>query len=171
MLFAATEPVTEEAAAAGLPSGPCLARIEPGRSFLGADVRAGHWRSFFVGIVGEVSLSEDEMMWPNQVVHGERTVHNLRGMPDLAAFLADAAEEDVAGHLRCLDAIAAERGYPRRWCWHRLRERWGLRALRRLGVRRRDVVHGRRGPLAGEEPRPDGRSLQQEEQDNSRGAP
>lgn len=34
-----------------------------------------------------------------QVIHGNRTIYNVRNGWDIARFLADAVKEDVEGHL------------------------------------------------------------------------
>ena len=51
------------------------------------DVHQGPWRNYFVGLVGEVAVVEDEILWPNQV----RTGGGGTGL----------AGGDVPGH--CLD--------------------------------------------------------------------
>ena len=33
----------------------------------GADERAGPWRSYFVGVIGDVDAEEADVLWPNQV--------------------------------------------------------------------------------------------------------
>ena len=50
-----------------------VAAVGPGMSFAVGDVAAGAWRSYLIGIVGEVSLDEDDMQWPNQV----RAMHTI----------------------------------------------------------------------------------------------
>jgi hypothetical protein len=32
-----------------------------------SDVTVGHWHNFFVGVVGDVAVVEDDILWPNQV--------------------------------------------------------------------------------------------------------
>lgn len=41
--------------------------VEEGRSFSGCEMQHGQWRNYLVGVIGELSLDDDEMMWPNQV--------------------------------------------------------------------------------------------------------
>ena len=48
------------------------AELEPfcytaGLRFEGSDERAGHWRNFFIGVVGDVDAQEEDNLWPNQV--------------------------------------------------------------------------------------------------------
>ena len=38
-----------------------------GLKFEGGDERAGHWRNFFIGVVGDVDAQEEDNLWPNQV--------------------------------------------------------------------------------------------------------
>ena len=38
-----------------------------GLKFEGSDERAGHWRNFFIGVVGDVDAQEEDNLWPNQV--------------------------------------------------------------------------------------------------------
>eukprot|EP00873_Tetraselmis_striata_P015474 jgi/Tetstr1/435738/TSEL_024636.t1 len=108
--------------------------VEEGRSFSGCEMQHGQWRNYLVGVIGELSLDDDEMMWPNQVFHGHRTQRNLRDMADLARFLSDIRQEDVAVHLSNLEQMATERRYDWRWCWDLLRARWGAEALGQFGI-------------------------------------
>lgn len=99
-----------------------------------ADVRQGPWLSFFVGLVGGVAPEEADILWPNQVLHRDRVLYNVRNAADVARFLADPRREDVEDHLSNLRRLADERGYRRGWCWHMLRTRWGEGTLRGLGM-------------------------------------
>jgi hypothetical protein len=142
-LFEAAGPLDDAAlaaaAAAGAPLAPFyLAPPAPGRAFSAlADARApGGWASFFLGAVGGVAAAEDEVLWPNQVLHRDRVLYNARGADDVARFLADARAEDVAAHAAHLARLAAERGYRPGWAGAMLRARWGGEALRRLGFAR-----------------------------------
>ena len=37
-----------------------------------SDVASGAWHNYFIGVVGELSSSEDETLWPNRVIHYTR---------------------------------------------------------------------------------------------------
>jgi len=101
-----------------------------------ADARAaGGWANFFVGLVGDVAADEEDILWPNQVLHGDRVLYNVRSAADVARFLADPQLEDVRAHLDNLQRLAEERKYRQGWAGHMLRARWGAAALRRLGVK------------------------------------
>ena len=39
-----------------------------GLKFEGSDERAGHWRNFFIGVMGDVDAQEEDVLWPNQVL-------------------------------------------------------------------------------------------------------
>jgi hypothetical protein len=92
-----------------------------------------NWKSYFVGLVGGVAVEEDEILWPNQVLHRDRVLFNVRSGEDVARFLADPRIEDVEGHVENLVRLAEERGYRKRWCWYMLRARWGEGTLKRFG--------------------------------------
>ena len=100
-----------------------------------ADARAGAWTNYFVGLVGEVAADEEDILWPNQVLHGDRVLYNVRSAADVARFLADPRREDVEAHLENLERLAGERRYRQGWAGHMLRARWGRAALDRLGVK------------------------------------
>lgn len=40
-----------------------------GLKFETCDERVGHWRNFFIGIIGSVDAQEEDVLWPNQVSH------------------------------------------------------------------------------------------------------
>lgn len=98
------------------------------------EVKRGQWRNFFIGLIGEVSAEEDGNLWPNQVLHKDRCLFNVRNAMDLAKFLSDPRKEDIESHKQNLERLAAERGYKSGWCWHLLRSRWGKRNLEKFGV-------------------------------------
>lgn len=97
------------------------------------DVRHGPWHNFFVGLVGGVAVEEHEILWPNQILHKDRVLFNVRHGVDVARFLADPRPKDVQEHADNLERLAAERKYRKGWCWHMLRARWGEQALVGLG--------------------------------------
>jgi hypothetical protein len=99
-----------------------------------AEFVSGPWRNYFVGIVGEVSVLEDGNLWPNQILHKDRCLYNVRNASDLVKFLADPTKEDVETHLENLQRLAQERNYKRGWCWHMLKTRWGEQALAKYGI-------------------------------------
>ncbi|KAL4421129.1 hypothetical protein ABPG77_001524 [Micractinium sp. CCAP 211/92] len=99
-----------------------------------ADAAGGGWRNYFIGLVGSVAADEDDILWPNQVLHRDRVLFNVRNGWDVARFLSDPRREDVEAHRDNLARLAAERGYRRGWCGHMLRLRWGAATLRALGV-------------------------------------
>ncbi|KAI7842535.1 hypothetical protein COHA_003772 [Chlorella ohadii] len=105
-----------------------------GLKFGPADAAAGPWRNFFVGLVGAVAADEDDILWPNQVLHRDRVLFNVRNGWDVAKFLSEPQKEDVEEHRDNLLRLAAERGYRRGWCWHMLRLRWGEATLRGMGL-------------------------------------
>ncbi|KAI3431731.1 hypothetical protein D9Q98_004773 [Chlorella vulgaris] len=105
-----------------------------GLVFDGADEAGGGWHNYFVGLVGSVSAAEDEILWPNQVLHRDRVLFNVRNGWDVAKFLAQPSKQDVEEHRDNLQRLAAERGYRKGWAWHMLKLRWGAQELRRLGV-------------------------------------
>lgn len=99
-----------------------------------AEYTSGPWRNFFVGLVGEVSAEEDGNLWPNQVLHKDRSLYNVRNASDLAKFLADPNKEDIESHLGNLERVAVERNYKKGWCWHMLKTRWGQKTLENFGM-------------------------------------
>jgi len=99
-----------------------------------ADLRYGPWLNYFVGLVGEVAVEEADILWPNQVLHRDRVLYNVRGADDVAKFLADPRKEDVESHAENLKRLAEERGYRRGWVWYMLRSRWGERVLKSMGL-------------------------------------
>lgn len=105
-----------------------------GLKFAAADAAAGPWRNYFVGLVGSVAADEDDILWPNQVLHRDRVLFNVRNGWDVAKFLSEPQKEDVEQHRDNLLRLAAERGYRRGWCWHMLRLRWGEATLRGMGL-------------------------------------
>eukprot|EP00884_Botryococcus_braunii_P005634 jgi/Botrbrau1/15071/Bobra.0286s0004.2 len=98
------------------------------------DERNGPWRNFLVGVVGSMSAMEEDILWPNQVIHGDRTMHNLRGPQDLARFLADPTKADIEAHLINLRVLQEERRYREGWCHLMLKSRWGAKALRDFNI-------------------------------------
>ncbi|PRW33168.1 hypothetical protein C2E21_7814 [Chlorella sorokiniana] len=105
-----------------------------GLKFVPADAAAGPWRNYFVGLVGAVAADEDDILWPNQVLHRDRVLFNVRNGWDVAKFLSEPQKEDVEQHRDNLLRLAAERGYRRGWCWHMLHLRWGEATLRSMGL-------------------------------------
>lgn len=99
-----------------------------------AEYTCGQWRNYFVGLVGEVSAEEDGNLWPNQVLHKDRSLYNVRNASDLAKFLADPNKEDIESHLGNLERVAVERNYKKGWCWHMLKTRWGQKTLENFGM-------------------------------------
>jgi hypothetical protein len=99
-----------------------------------AEFTSGPWRNYFIGVVGEVSVEEDGNLWPNQVLHKDRCLYNVRNASDLVKFLADPNEEDIKSHLSNLERLARERNYKRGWCWYMLKSRWGEQALAKFGI-------------------------------------
>ncbi|BDA43677.1 hypothetical protein COCOBI_04-6910 [Coccomyxa sp. Obi] len=106
-----------------------------GLSFQECDERHGPWRNYYVGVVGDVDSEEDDVLWPNQAIHGNRTIYNVRNGWDIARFLADAVKEDVESHLGNLKRLQEERQYKSGWAYHMLRSRWGEPVLRNFDVR------------------------------------
>jgi hypothetical protein len=100
-----------------------------------ADVRHGAWANFFVGLVGDVAVEESDILWPNQILHRDRVLYNVRDAGDVARFLADPRRADVEEHLANLERLSEERRYRRGWAWHMLRSRWGKPALDQFGVK------------------------------------
>lgn len=90
-----------------------------------ADLKYGSWANFFVGLVGDVAPEEADILWPNQVLHRDRVMYNVRDAGDMARFLADPRKEDIEEHAENLQRLAQERGYRRGWCWRMLVSRWG----------------------------------------------
>lgn len=105
-----------------------------------AEMKSGRWRNYFIGLIGEVSSEEDGNLWPNQVLHKDRCLFNVRDATDLARFLSDPRKEDVEKHLENLERLAIERNYKRGWCWHMLRSRWGEKNLHKMGFSKVSVV-------------------------------
>ena len=68
-------------------------------SFAIGDVAAGAWRSYLVGIVGEVTLDEDDMQWPNQV----RAVHSTPSEQHRWNFGSEAQHLPLKQHKRKRD--------------------------------------------------------------------
>jgi hypothetical protein len=99
-----------------------------------ADVRYGPWLNYFVGLVGDVAVEEADILWPNQVLHRDRVLYNVRGADDVARFLADPRREDVEAHAENLKRLAEERGYRPGWVWYMLRSRWGQGVLKSMGI-------------------------------------
>lgn len=99
-----------------------------------ADLRFGAWANYFVGLVGEVAVDEEDILWPNQVLHRDRVLYNVRNAGDVARFLADPKRDDVDAHLLNLRRLAEERRYKRGWCWHMLKSRWGEGCLREFKI-------------------------------------
>ena len=97
-----------------------------------ADLQHGAWMNYFVGLVGDVAVDEDDILWPNQILHRDRVLYNVRDAGDVARFLSDPRKEDVEAHALNLKRLATERGYRRGWCWYMLRSRWGLGVLKQL---------------------------------------
>ncbi|GAB4816582.1 hypothetical protein N2152v2_003628 [Parachlorella kessleri] len=100
----------------------------------GGGLEGGAWRNYFVGVVGAVGAVEEEVLWPNQLLHRDRVMFNVRDALDVARFLALPTKHDIESHLGHLRRLAAERGCRPGWCWHMLRQRWGEAALREHGV-------------------------------------
>lgn len=100
-----------------------------------ADVVDGSWRNFFIGLIGDVAVEEHEILWPNQILHKDRVLYNVRNAEDIARFLADPKKEEVESHLENLTRLAAERKYRKGWCWHMLRARWGEQTLQNFGIK------------------------------------
>ncbi|KAK9914904.1 hypothetical protein WJX75_002108 [Coccomyxa subellipsoidea] len=106
-----------------------------GLSFEGCDQRSGPWRNYYVGVIGDVDSDEDDVLWPNQAIHGNRTIYNVRNGWDIARFLADAVKEEVEGHLGNLKRLQEERQYKSGWAYYMLRSRWGEPVLREFEIR------------------------------------
>ena len=105
-----------------------------------AEMKSGRWRNYFIGLIGEVSSEEDGNLWPNQVLHKDRCLFNVRDATDLARFLSDPRREDVEKHLENLERLSIERNYKRGWCWHMLRSRWGEKNLHKMGFSKVSIV-------------------------------
>ena len=99
-----------------------------------ADLRDGPWLNYFVGLVGGVAVEAEDILWPNQILHKDRVLYNVRDASDVARFLADPRKEDVIEHAANLKRLAEERGYRKGWCWYMLRSRWGLSVLKKMGI-------------------------------------
>lgn len=102
--------------------------------FTHCDEAAGSWRNYFIGIVGSFSADEDDVLWPNQVLHRRRTKYNVRNGLDLANFLADPRREDYDEHVENLVRLETEKGYHKAWKYHALRARWGDETLSAFGA-------------------------------------
>jgi hypothetical protein len=105
-----------------------------------AEMKSGRWRNYFIGLIGEVSSEEDGNLWPNQVLHKDRCLFNVRDATDLARFLSDPRKEDVEKHLENLERLSMERNYKRGWCWHMLRSRWGEKNLHKMGFSKVSII-------------------------------
>ena len=99
-----------------------------------ADLRYGPWVNYFIGLVGDVAPDEADILWPNQVLHRDRVMYNVRDAGDMARFLADPKKEDVEEHAENLQRLAQERGYKKGWCWRMLVSRWGKRVLKNFEI-------------------------------------
>jgi len=113
-----------------------FAIVAPGIPFRAPDDgphRATGWSSYRVTVLGGVSADEDHVLWPNQVLHGARSVHNVRGAADVAGFLAAADRAGVVAHALNLRGLAEFKGREAEWCWELLAQRWGRDELIRLG--------------------------------------
>lgn len=102
--------------------------------FSNCDEAAGPWRNYFVGIIGGFAADEDDVMWPNQVLHRRRSKYNARNGLDLARFLADPQREDYDEHFESLARVEADRGYHKAWKFHMLRARWGDETMSAFGA-------------------------------------
>lgn len=94
------------------------------------DVASGPWRNYCTGIIGPVAHKEEDVLWPNQVLHGNRTMYNLRNGYDLARFLARPDQQNLEQHQQNLRRIAQERHYKPGWSWFVMKDRWGEASLR-----------------------------------------
>jgi hypothetical protein len=109
--------------------------VEPGITFRPPDrPPAGGWRNYRVTLLGGVAAHPEHVLWPNQLLHGDRAAHNVRGAADVAAFFAEPDAGGVASHALNIAALAAYKGRDAGWCWDLLVQRWGGDALARLGV-------------------------------------
>jgi len=110
--------------------------IEPGITFRPPDAPpAGGWRNYRVTLLGGVAAHPEHVLWPNQLLHGDRAAHNVRGAADVAGFFAEPTAGGVASHALNIAALAAYKGRDAAWCWELLVQRWGGDALARLGLR------------------------------------
>ena len=91
------------------------------------------WSSYRVTLLGGVSAEEDHVLWPNQMLHGARSVHNVRGAADVAGFLVAADRGSVVSHALNLRGLAEFKGREAEWCWELLAQRWGRDELIKLG--------------------------------------
>jgi len=91
------------------------------------------WSSYWVTLLGGVSAEEDHVLWPNQMLHGDRSVHNVRGAADVAGFLVAADRGSVVAHALNLRALAEFKNREAEWCWELLSQRWGREELVKLG--------------------------------------
>ena len=91
------------------------------------------WSSYRVTLLGGVSANEDHVLWPNQMLHGDRSVHNVRGAADVAGFLVAADRGSVVSHALNLRALAEFKKREAEWCWELLSQRWGHEELMKLG--------------------------------------
>lgn len=69
-----------------------------------------------------------------QMLHRERVMWNMRNADDVGRFLADPVPADIHEHKDNLRRLQQERRYHRGWTWHRLRARWGEKALHFAGM-------------------------------------
>lgn len=102
-----------------------------GHRFMECNARCHGWKSYFVGLVGELGAAPDNTLFPNCVFHEERMKFNVETFLQLASFLAEATKEGIESHLENLRSIKEERGYRDKWCYYPLRNRWGDAALKR----------------------------------------
>ncbi|RMZ53295.1 hypothetical protein APUTEX25_004783 [Auxenochlorella protothecoides] len=108
--------------------------------FLQDDMPAVDLLRYYVGFVGDVGPTEEDILWPNQVLHRDRILFNVRSGEDIARFLSSPNLEAVLEHGENLRRIALERGYHMGWCWQMLRLRWGGATLADLKLRKADFV-------------------------------
>lgn len=113
-----------------------FAIVAPGIPFRAPDDglhSATGWSSYRVTLLGGVSANEDHVLWPNQMLHGDRSVHNVRGAADVAGFLVAADKGGVVSHALNLRGLAEFKNREAEWCWELLAQRWGRDELVRLG--------------------------------------
>ncbi|KAL6770480.1 hypothetical protein ACKKBF_B31405 [Auxenochlorella protothecoides x Auxenochlorella symbiontica] len=109
-------------------------------TFLQDDMPAVDLLRYYVGFVGDVGPTEEDILWPNQVLHRDRILFNVRSGEDIARFLSSPSLEAVLEHGENLRRIALERGYQMGWCWQMLRLRWGGATLADLKLCKADFV-------------------------------
>jgi len=159
-LYLTVTPLDDDAAAAPGTPAP-FAVASPGTVWRAPDApRAGGWLNYRVTLLGGVASVEDEALWPNMVLHGDRAMHNLRDAGDVVSFLAAATTADVVSHALNLKALAELRGRDADWCWELLAQRWGGGDIAALGLgmglfdglprRRRRVARGEDEQAVGE---------------------